>query len=413
MRIGFDITILNVAQAGVFYYSYNLLRALLEQEQENEYMLVDYHPIHRGWGNPPEAWELQAHNAQVVHCQGLRHRRLVNWRPMRRPVLRPLAALVDRALLRPWSMAFRASMHRQLDQVLDGVDVFHSSDVLLRRQPGALNVVTMYDLTVLLFPEYHTAENRELQLRKYRFAQEDADLVIAISEATKRDVVNHLSIPPERVQVVYGGVDPSFHRCTSPQAVERALAPVGLVPDSYILHVGTIEPRKNLVRLVEAYDQMRKMVAAPVPKLVLAGAAGWLHQDVFERIEMLDLQKEVRFLGRVPRELLPALYNGAILFVYPSHYEGFGLPVLEAMACGVPVIASNVSSLPEIMGEAGLLIEPNETQELVAALARLVNDSEERQVLGAAGLARAELFSWTRAGRNTLAVYENAVGGAR
>jgi glycosyltransferase involved in cell wall biosynthesis len=405
MRIGFDITALYVAQAGVFWYDYNLIRALLEQDQGNDYLLLDYYPIHGGWTNPPEIQELEASRAKVVHCRGLRHRRLARWRPLQLPGLRTVAGLVDRTLFWPWSAATKEVMHRQLTRLLDGVDVFHSSDVMLWKQPGALNVVTIYDLTALLFPEYHTADTRELQQRKYRFAQEEADAVIAISEATKRDIVSHLEIPAERVHVVHGGTNPAFRPIEDRQAVAQALAPLGLVPGNYILYVGTIEPRKNLVRLVEAYNQVRRMVSAPVPKLVLVGGAGWQFHDVFARIEALDLKNMVVYAGRVSTDLLPALYNGAVLFVYPSLYEGFGLPPLEAMACGVPVVTSNVSSLPEIVGDAGVLVDPTDTQALVATLATLLGDAQRRSDMVARGLARAERFSWTRAAQETLAIY--------
>ena len=405
MRIGFDITALYVARAGVFCYDYNLIQALLEQDQENEYLLLDYRPLRGKATNPFEVPALETQSVRIVHCQGLRYHRLARWSLVQGPVLRSLAGLLDRVLFWPWSAAAGAVMRRKLAQVLDGVDVFHSSDVLLWRQPGALNVVTIYDLTALLFPECHTAGTRELQLRKYRFAREEAGVVVAISAATKRDVVAHLGIPTQRVRVVYGGVSPAFRPLENCEVLEQALALLGLVPGGYILHVGTIEPRKNLVRLVGAYHRMRKMVSSPPPKLVLAGPPGWRSRPVFERIEVLGLEREVLFLGRVPAGVFPALYNGAVVFVYPSLYEGFGLPPLEAMACGLPVVVSNVSSLPEVVGDAGVLVDPTDTQALAVALACLLGDVERRIVLSARGLARASLFSWQRAARETLAVY--------
>jgi glycosyltransferase involved in cell wall biosynthesis len=407
VRIGFDVTALYVAQAGVFYYDYNLLRALLAHDRENEYLLLDYCPIHGGVSDPPERVRLNAPNANVVHCAGLRNRRLSRWWLMQRPILQPVAALIDRTLLWPWAKTAETVMHRRLVEVLDSMDVFHSSEVLLWRQPGALNVVTIYDMTALLFPEHHTAGTRELQIRKFRFAQEKADAVIAISEATKRDIVAHLGISAQRVHVIYGGVSPAFHPIEARNALARALAPMGLSPGSYILYVGTIEPRKNLRRLIEAYHLLRKMMPPPAPKLVLAGASGWKYQETFECVEDLNLEGAVVFLGRVSSEALPALYNGAVLFIYPSLYEGLGLPPLEAMACGVPVIASNVSSLPEIVGDAGILIDPQDVQALAAILKNLLEDGERRTELREAGLARASQFSWERAAREMLELYKS------
>jgi glycosyltransferase involved in cell wall biosynthesis len=406
MRIGFDITALYVAQAGVHTYDYNLLQALLEVDRENKYLMLDYVPLHDKHATLPEAAALGAKNARIARCAGLKHRRLARWDALQRPPLRPLAALVDRTLLWPWAAAAEASMQRNLQQALRAVDVFHSSDVLLWRQPDALNVVTIYDLTALLFPEHHTPGTRELQARKWRFAREKADVVIAISEATKRDIVAHLGIPSHRIHVVCGGAGPAFRPIESRQVLEQALAPLQLAPGEYILYVGTIEPRKNLARLVEAYHRACKL--APAPKLVLAGARGWKFEGVFERVETLGLKDAVIFLGQVPADILPALYNGAVAFAYPSLYEGFGLPPLEAMACGVPVIASDTSSLPEVVGDAGVLVDPNDTDALADALAALLNDDEKRAELSARGLARARAFSWEQAARKTLEVYRLA-----
>jgi glycosyltransferase involved in cell wall biosynthesis len=406
LRVGFDITALHVAQAGVLRYTHALLEALLEIDQDNEYLMLDYASLHDPAAPPPEIAALKKPNAHVVHCRGLRHRRLARWDAVQQqPALRSLADRVDRTLFWPWAAAARVVMRRKLTQVLDGADVFHSSDVLLWKQPGALNVVTIHDLTTLLFPEHHTANTREMQALVRRFAQEKADTVIAVSEATKRDILANLEIPDERVRVVHNGVGSAFHPIEDRETLTRALAPLGLSPGGYILHVGTIEPRKNLVRLVDAYHQARQAVSSPAPKLVLAGSKGWQFQEVFKRVEELALRKEVIFLGKVPTDILPALYSGAALFTYPSLYEGFGLPPLEAMACGTPVVAANTSSLPEIVGDAGVLINPTDTQALADALATLLNDTERRADLSARGLVRAKLFSWRRTAAEMLKIY--------
>jgi glycosyltransferase involved in cell wall biosynthesis len=417
LRIGFDITALYVAQAGVFTFDYHLLRALLNEGPGNEYLLLDYEPLRGRRPRPAEGLDLEDPNASVVRCRGLRHRRLSRWKVMQRPALRPLAGWVDGVLFRPWAAAAEASMRRRLPPVLAGVDVFHSSDVLLWRQPGALNCVTVYDLTPLLFPEYHTAETLELHRRKVRFVQEEADLVIAISEATKRDVVAHLGVVPERVHVVYGGVDPAFRLLSDRRAVAQALAPLGLRPDGYILYVGTIEPRKNLVRLIEAYGRARRMLPSPAPDLVVAGASGWQSREVFARAEALELGSAVRFVGRVPLSDLPALYNGALLFVYPSLYEGFGLPPLEAMACGTAVLTSDAAALPEVVGEAGITVDPRDVQQIAARMVALLSDEGLRQRLGELGRARAARFGWDVAARRVLQLYgafvQDSEGGAR
>ena len=392
MRVGFDITALYVAQAGVFTYRYQLARALLEHDQQHEYVLLDYVPIHGGWTTVPQLAQLRADNASVVRCRGLRHYRLTRWHAMERPGLRAVAGLVDRVLYRPWAAAADTAMAHRLSKALAGVDVFHSSDVLLWRAPDALNVVTVYDLTALLFPEYHTAETRLLQERKRRFAQDEADLVIAISEATRRDIVAHLRISPQRVHVVPAGVDPIFKPAQDRDALARALAAMGLEPGKYILYAGTLEPRKNLTRLVRAFGRMRRETPARPLKLVLAGGAGWMFGELFQTIAALGLDDCVVCPGRVPIETLVMLYRGALFFVYPSLYEGFGLPPLEAMACGTPVVASNTSSLPEVVGDAGILVDPKDEGALAEAMGTLVADSDRRSELRRAGLVQTQLL---------------------
>ncbi|MBN1180155.1 MAG: glycosyltransferase family 4 protein [Anaerolineae bacterium] len=404
VRVGFDVTALYVARAGVFTYRARLACALAETAPQHDYVWLDYRPARGPAADPPEVQVLGA----VLHCRGLRHCRLARWDLLQPPPWRALAALVDRALLWPWAVAAGGVMRRRLSAALEGVDVFHASAVLPWRQPGAANVITIHDLSALQFPELHTPNNRELHRRACRFAQEEADSVIVVSEATRRAVVADLGIPAQRVYVVYNGVDAAFRPLADREAVVRTLAPFGLVPGQYILHVGTLEPRKNLERLVSAYAGVRQALSSLAPTLVLVGAKGWGYRSLFERVDALGLAGHIRFLDWVPAEALLALYNGAVLFVYPSLYEGFGLPPLEAMACGVPVLASDAASLPEVVGEAGLLLPPEDTTAWTDAIVALLRDPARRDALRQAGLARAARFSWARAARETLAVYTAA-----
>ena len=411
MRIGFDITAQYVAQGGVFYYDHNLIKALLALDSENEYLLLDYHPLHGGYTDPHELHELQEMHAlprvKVAHVRGLRHRRLSRVHAFQKGGLRVLAWVVDGVLMRPWAWAARAVMKERLRPILDGVDVFHSSDVLLWAQPGACNVITIYDLTALLYPQYHTPETLEMQRRKFQFAQNFADAVVAISEATRQDIIAYLDIEPERVHVIHGGVGSQFHPIDDRVALEEKLSEFGLIPDGYLLHVGTLEPRKNLVRLIEAYAQARKARPRSLPPLVLVGAPGWNYRQLFERIEALGLEEHVRYLGRISRDDLPFLYAGAVLFVYPSLYEGFGLPPLEAMACGTPAVVSDISSLPEVVGDAAVLVDPLSVEALTSAMLRLIDSRSARQALKQRGLARAAMFTWERAAQKMLHLYSS------
>jgi len=177
------------------------------------------------------------------------------------------------------------------------------------------------------------------------------------------------------------------------------------IGDQFILFVGTLEPRKNVVRLIEAYAQLPK----GRPPLMLIGGRGWLYDEIFARVEALDLSQEVHFVGYVPAEELPWWYNAATLFVYPSLYEGFGLPPLEAMACGTPVVTSTASSLPEVVGRAGLAVDPDDTGELAEAMDKVLSDRPLQEELGARGITQARAFSWQATAAGTVASYRKAM----
>jgi glycosyltransferase involved in cell wall biosynthesis len=299
-------------------------------------------------------------------------------------------------------------MRRQLDHTLAGVDVFHSSGVVQWSRPGTLGVITLHDLAALIYPELHSPDERALQARAREFAQERADRVIAVSQNTKRDVAAHLGVPEHRVVVVYSGVGDEFVPVDDDRVVACALAPYGLTPHRYILHVGTLEPRKNLVRLIEAYRQARRQVEPPAPKLVLAGARGWRSEEVLGAVTAKGLTGEVLWLGRVPHDAMPSLYSGAALVVFPSLYEGFGLPPLEAMACGTPVVASHAPAIPEIVGDAAVLVDPLDTASIAHGMVSLLGDPDRQAALRATGIERARGFTWMRAAEETLAVYRDA-----
>jgi glycosyltransferase involved in cell wall biosynthesis len=409
MKIALDISVLYIARAGVFYYHYNLLRALLALPCAHEFVLLDYFPVKGGWArkDPREVKTLLATSPTAVcRVRGLKHRKLAHVGPVHKLRLVPLARRVDKLLDGAWRKFIHLDMDRHLRQQLAGADVFHASDVLNYALPGARNVTTILDLTALLFPEYHTARVQETLAQKFRLAQTKTQAVIAISECARRDAIEHLGLDPSRVHVVYCGVDGAF-RPLPPATVAEALRPLGLAPQQYILYVGTIEPRKNLARLVRAYHRVRQAFPA-APKLVLVGIKGWHYEDVLTAIDQLGLEDDVLLPGRVPSELLPALYNGAQLLAYPSIYEGFGLPALEAMACGTPVITSNTSSLPEVVGDAGVMVDPYDVTQLATAMEQMLNDEAQRAVFRQRGLERAARFTWEATARQTLEVYQGS-----
>jgi len=259
-------------------------------------------------------------------------------------------------------------------------------------------VVTVHDLGYRYFPETHPLSQRLYLDWATRFSARSAARVIADSLATQNDLVRFYSIPPEKVAVVYPGRDESLRR-VDPAAVRAKYN----LPGGYLLHVGTLQPRKNLLRLIEAYGALRFTFYAEPPALVLAGRPGWLSSPILAQAKKFP---DIRLLDYVPDEDLAGLYSGAAAFVFPSLYEGFGFPVLEAMACGAPVICSNTSSLPEIAGDAALLVDPADTAALAAAITRLLSDAELRAALVAKGYEQVKNFSWAKAARATLEVLE-------
>jgi len=269
-------------------------------------------------------------------------------------------------------------------------------------------VVTVHDLSFMRYPQAFPPMQRAYLRSQVRRSVRAARRVIAVSQATRQDVIELFRAPPERVDVVYNGVDASF--CPAPAAEVEAFRRRAGLPERFILHLGTLEPRKNLVRLVQAFAQVRGNQAGQPPvKLVLAGGRGWDYDAIFAEVARQGLEQEVLFPGYVADQELAWWYRAAALFIYPSLLEGFGLPVLEAMACGAPVITSNRSSLPEVAGEAALLVDPTAVDALAAALLRLLSDAGLAGELRSRGLAQAARFPWSRTAQETAAVYRRAL----
>lgn len=279
--------------------------------------------------------------------------------------------------------------------------LFHATEHLLLPLRGVPTVLTVHDLIFRHLPQYHKPLNRwYLNLTMPLYCRR-ATRIIAISEATRRDLIAAYGLPAEKIRVVYEAADERF--CPQPPEVVAALRAAYGLPERYVLFVGTIEPRKNLDRLLAAFETI--YAAGESDALVIAGKRGWLYDDFFARLERSSARQAVLFPGFVADEDLPALYAGAQTLVLPSLYEGFGLPVLEAMACGTPVICSNSSSLPEIAGAAALLVDPADIAALATALSRVLTDPALREQMAAAGLVQAARFSWGQTAAATLAVY--------
>jgi glycosyltransferase involved in cell wall biosynthesis len=284
-------------------------------------------------------------------------------------------------------------------------DLVHFTNYLAPLASRVPYVVSFHDMTLSMFPQHHTLKKRLLTSSLLPLVARRARMILTPSESTRRDVVRLLGVPPERVRVIPYAAAPSFRRAgEGPELLNERF---GVTPP-YFLYVGTLEPRKNLVRALRAFAR-----AFPDPdagqRFVLVGERGWKYRETLREAARPELAGRVQFLGYVAEELLPLLYTHATALVYPSLYEGFGLPVVEAMACGTPVLTSRSSSLAEIAAGAALLVDPADETALAEGLRALAQDAELRGRLAASGLARAREFSWQRTGTETVAAYRAAL----
>ena len=267
-------------------------------------------------------------------------------------------------------------------------------------------VVTIHDLSFLRFPERFRPANRLYLTTMTRLSCQRAQRIIAVSQATADETTRLLGVRAERIDVVYHGVEHSQFQPLPSDQVEAFRGEKGL-PDRFVLFVGTLEPRKNLVTLVEAFSRTRAVRQGM--RLFVAGGKGWYYQEVFRRVEELGLTQAVHFPGFVPDAELPLWYNAASVLVFPSEHEGFGLPVLESMACGTPVIAANTSSLPEVVGQAAFLYESTDLAQLIDHIANVLDDPYLMVKMQEMGRDQASKFSWQKAGQDMAAVYEKAL----
>ncbi|HIP96991.1 MAG TPA: glycosyltransferase family 1 protein [Anaerolineae bacterium] len=382
MRIGVDYTSAVRQGAGIGRLTRCIFHALAEIDHENEYRLFAATGRKRPFAFLP------------FHPSTLPNFRLKT------------IPLSDRELNVVWH---RLRLPLPVELITGPVDVFHSPDFTLPPVWRARAVLTVHDLSFLRVPECFTGALRRYLERVVPRSVRRADHVIADSHSTKRDLVELLGTPAGKVTVIHSGVEPRFRPITGRAALEAVRRRYDL-PKRFVISVGTLQPRKNFATLITAFARLKSGTESWKPgarslKLVIAGGRGWLYEEIFASVQALGLQGDVLFPGFVADEDLPALYNLAEAFVLPSLYEGFGLPPLEAMACGTPVITSNVSSLPEVVGDAGLMVGPTDVEGLAAAIKRVLEDSDLRHEMAQRGLARAKEFTWERAARQLLGVY--------
>lgn len=366
MRIGIDARLTYYSQAGISRYTQRLVRELPRLDHSIDWMVIQSRKDARTLSGA----------ARLNVCTPCHHR------------------------FERWALGVELLPRR--------LHLLHSPDFIPPAFGAARTVITVHDLNFVHFPHYLTADALRYYAGQIEWAVSRADHILADSCQTRNDLLDLLDVPPEKVTTVHLAADERF-RPLSDSTLH--LGRYGLAP-GYILFVGTLEPRKNIPTLLSAYRNLLDRGATVAP-LVLVGQRGWLADDIYDALDALKLGEQVRILDDVAGlEALVHLYNGASILALPSFYEGFGLPVLEAMACGTPVVAANRGSLPEIVEDAGLLFAPEDHVELAAAIERVLADGSLRADLIAKGRSRAADFTWAETARQTLEVYRQVLSDA-
>jgi glycosyltransferase involved in cell wall biosynthesis len=374
MRIVFDGTTLTPGRTGVGYYTEHLLQHLAREvvNTGDELIVISNKPIDTQAPLPPHVRVHDGHRFPVR----------IGWMQ-----LRAQSAL---AALQP--------------------DVAHFTNGMIPIAAPSPTVVTVHDMSLRLYPGCHPVRRLLLNRPLMHVAIRQASAIVTVSNSARRDLLRLHGVAPERVAVVHEAASPVFRPIADRDRLEDMRARYSL-PRRFMLYVGTIEPRKNLARLMAAFAEARKK---GIPHhLVCVGPYGWSSRDLSGHIERLGIRDAVHFTGYVPFDHLPAIYNLGEFFAFPSLYEGFGLPVVEAMACGVPVLTSSTSSLGEIAGDAAVTIDPIDTDAITDAVVRLATDAGLRRDRSESGLKRARDFSWEQSAREMLAVYHRAAGVAQ
>ncbi len=382
MRIAIDYTAAIRKGAGISNYVRSLVDALLAQDSKNQYTLLTS-------GRPTREHPFpQAENVRV------------------RSILIP-----DRYLNILW---YRWRLPLYATFFTGQVDIYHGPDFVLPPINGKVRkVVTVHDLAFVEHPEYAMPQLATYQNKVVPEAVTAADVVAAVSQATSQILIEHFKIPPEKITIIPNGIRPYFRRITDPILLSATRHKFGL-KHPLVLGVGTLEPRKNHFGLIKAFHKAQSAAGYKFrpAMLALAGGPGWLYDETQQLIAKLKLENKVRYLGYVTELELITLYSMADVFVFPSFLEGFGTPLVEAMACGAPVITSNTSSLPEVAGNAAVLIDPHNTGQIARAMLQVLESEQLQEELRQKGYARAQYFTWFKAASKMLSVYQRLCDGA-
>lgn len=389
MKIAFDCSLVPGERGGIGQYSYNLAHGLSSVDKINTYKLYILFPA----------------ASRLLHPERLKTDLpdSGNFSVVYKTIPVPFQ-LFHYFWIPGMPSSFREYMLGDLD-----VDIIHSNTFSVPRLKNRKKklVVTIYDLTVVTHPEHHKKTNISHCVTGIKDAVKYADHIIAISNHTKRDLIEHFNAPEELITVTHLAAGPDYREEKDPERLAAIRMKYGL-PEDYVLFIGSLEPRKNVKTLIKAYSALDPKTRKEHP-LVIAGGKGWLNSDIPSIVKKSGISDNVLFAGYISSEDISGVYSQAALFVYPSLYEGFGLPILEAFACGTPVITSNTSSIPEVAGDAAMLLSPADADQLTAAIERLLKNKGIRDEFRARGLARASMFSWEKCARETLEVYNKVM----
>lgn len=372
MKIAIDITRAIIESAGIGRYTYELAHTLIQNAQECDFLIYSIH-----FNNSPEKTEkFESFRKKNVELKRLR--------------------IPGKCKEFLWGIPLNL-----LGGFLKDADVlFAPSFFELQRGLKIPQVVTIHDMATFIFPEQRGRKMSRYLSKRAAIVCKKAKTVLSVSDSTKKDIVKYLKIPEQKIHRTY----PGLNQLSEPSN----LLPFGLQQKQYILCVGTVEPRKNLAGLFKAYLLLSQEIQNKY-KLVVCGGKGWNDSEIYESAKPLVDDGKLIFTGFVSDRDLAKLYEDALLFVYPSLYEGFGFPIIEAMSFGLPVITSNISSMPEAAGDAGILVDPTSPKSISAAISRVLNDESLRKKLSRQSLKQSQKFSWRTCGRETLEAIEDVV----
>ncbi len=377
MRVGIDYTAAVQQKAGIGRYTRGLVSGLIRFDQDNRYVLFSagQDPEYRYWPRNFSLKELPISDQKLTAL----------WQRLRLPL--------------------------PVELITGLVDIYHSPDFVLPPVMAARTVLTVHDLSFMRHPECSPPALLDYLIEAVPRSVERADLIVADSKSTRRDLMDLLEVPAEKILVLYPGLESHFYPLQNDYLLRRLLERYD-IGYPYILAVGTLQPRKNFVRLIKAYNILVREYHLP-HKLVIVGSKGWLYDEIEETISDLRLEGRVQLTGFVKDEDLPYVYSAADVFAFPSLYEGFGIPILEAMACGTPVVTSSVSSMPEVAGDAALLVSPYDVEALASTLWLVIDDIFLQHELCLRGFKRRKQFDWRETAKKLVRAYRRLLVNGR